>query len=83
MVIPVLERCELDAELQVAKAAHPVLPPLRLGVTLPTLRFFISPARLHRVMRVLAAALPGKDIVKPRLTQHLHATPKSAYRIVV
>ena len=64
VVIPVLERCELDAELQVAKTAHPVLPPLRLGVTLPTLRFFISPARLHRVMRVLAAALPGEDIIK-------------------
>jgi Repeating coiled region of VPS13 len=58
-VVPVLERCQLDATLQVAKAQHSKLPPLRLGVTLPSLRFFISPARLHRVMRILHAALPS------------------------
>lgn len=59
MVVPVIERCEMDAALQLAKADHPTLPPLRLGVTLPTLRFYISPARLHRVMRILHAALPS------------------------
>jgi Repeating coiled region of VPS13 len=59
VVVPVLERCEMDATLHLAKSQHPKLPPLRLGVTLPTLRFFISPARLHRVMRILHAALPS------------------------
>ena len=59
VVVPVLERCELDATLHVAQAQHSKLPPLRLGVTLPSLRFFISPARLHRVMRILHAALPS------------------------
>lgn len=58
-MVPVLEQCEIDAALQLAKSDHPKLPPLRLGVTLPTLRFFISPARLHRVMRILHAALPS------------------------
>ena len=59
VVVPVLERCELDATLHLAKSQHPKLPPLRLGVTLPKLRFFISPARLHRVMRILHAAMPS------------------------
>lgn len=63
VVVPVLERCEMDAALQLAKGEHPTLPPLRLGVTLPKLRFFISPARLHRVMRILQAALPSALLV--------------------
>ena len=58
-MVPVLERAEMEAALQAAKLEHATLPPLRLGITLPTLRFFISPARLHRVMRILRAALPG------------------------
>ena len=58
-MVPLLERCEMDATLHLAKSQHPKLPPLRLGLTLPTLRFYISPARLHRVMRILHAALPS------------------------
>lgn len=60
----------MKAELQVAKIDHVSLPPLRLGVTLPQLRFFISPARLQRIMRVLHAAMPG-------VPHHTHLFPTS------
>lgn len=40
--------------------AHPSLPSLRTQLSVPRLRFFISAARLRRVMHVLRSALPGQ-----------------------
>ena len=40
--------------------AHPSLPSLRAQLSVPRLRFFISAARVRRVMRVLRSALPGQ-----------------------
>ena len=78
--MPVLERCEMDAALQLAKGDHQTLPPLRLGVTLPTLRFCISPARLHRIMRILRAALPSElPVLGIRNNTHLRKQPENHY----
>lgn len=43
---------------QVARFPHPTLPSLRAQMTVPHLRFFISPGRVRRIMRVLRAAMP-------------------------
>lgn len=59
-LIPILERCAVDAVMQAARLEHARLPPLRLGVSVPRMRFFFSPARLHRIMRVIHTAVPGK-----------------------
>lgn len=59
LVVPLLERCAIESGLQLARFAHPSLAPLRLGLTLPSLHFHLSPGRLHRVMRVLNGALPS------------------------
>ena len=40
--------------------SHPSLPSLRAQLSVPRLRFFISAARVRRVMRVLRSALPGQ-----------------------
>ena len=63
VVIPVLEKCELNAKILVAKVEHATLMPIRLGVMLPRLSFFISPARLRRMMRIIRLALPGIQIL--------------------
>lgn len=58
--IPLLERCGTETTLQIARFPHPRLPSLRAQLTVPHLRFFISPARVRRVLTVLSAALSGK-----------------------
>ena len=57
--IPLLERCGTETTLQIARFPHPRLPSLRAQLSVPQLRFFISPARVRRVLRVLRAAVPG------------------------
>ena len=42
-----------------ARFPHARLPSLRAQLTVPSLRFFVSPARVRRIMRVLRAAMPG------------------------
>jgi hypothetical protein len=59
LVVPLLERCGIESALQLARFAHSRLPPLRLGLSVPSLHFHLSPGRLHRVMRVLDGALPS------------------------
>lgn len=44
--------------------AHPSLPSLRAQLSVPRLRFFISAARVRRVMRVLRSALPGQLLIQ-------------------
>ena len=68
LVVPLLERCAIESALHLARFAHPSLPPLRLGVTLPSLHFHLSPGRLHRVMRVLDRALPSACIASNEVT---------------
>ena len=46
---------------QIARMPHPTLPSLRAQLSVPRLRFFISAARVRRVLRVLRSALPGED----------------------
>ena len=58
-MVPLLERCGIESALQLARFAHARLPPLRLGLSVPSLHFHLSPGRLHRVMRVLDGALPS------------------------
>jgi hypothetical protein len=58
--IPLLERCGTETTLQIARVPHPTLPSLRAQLTVPHLRFYLSPARVRRVLRVLRAALPGE-----------------------
>jgi hypothetical protein len=60
--IPLLERCRTETTLQVARFPHPQLPSLRAQLSVPQLRFFISPARVRRVLRVLHTAMPGVRI---------------------
>ncbi|KAK9819963.1 hypothetical protein WJX72_004515 [[Myrmecia] bisecta] len=57
--IPLLERCGADAALQAGRFPHPRLPPLRLQLQVPRLRFFFSPARVRRVMRVVHGIMPA------------------------
>lgn len=73
--IPLLERCRTETTLQVARFPHPQLPSLRAQLSVPQLRFFISPARIRRVLRVLRTAMPGtKGLLKRRASteSHLH-----------
>ena len=57
--IPLLERCGTSAALQAARFPHPTLPPIRLQLQVPQLRFYFSPARIGRVMRAIEAVMPG------------------------
>ena len=58
--IPLLERCKTETTVQIARMPHPTLPSLRAQLNVPRLRFFISAARVCRLMRVLRSALPGQ-----------------------
>ena len=58
--IPLLERCGVAAALQAARFPHPTLPPMKLQLQVPQLRFFFSPARLGRIMRAVDAITPGE-----------------------
>ena len=58
--IPLLERCGVAAALQAARFPHSTLPPMRLQLQVPQLRFFFSPARLGRIMRAVDAITPGE-----------------------
>ena len=57
--IPLLERCGTSASFQAARFPHPSLPPLKLQLQVPKLRFFFSPARLGRILRAVDAVVPG------------------------
>ena len=59
MYIPLLERTGISAAVQAARFPYPKLPKLRSQLRLPSLRFYFSPARVRRIMRVLRSALPG------------------------
>ena len=48
-------------DLQIARMPHPTLPSLRAQLSEPRLRFFISAARVRRLLRVLRSALPGEN----------------------
>ncbi len=75
--IPLLERCGTETTLQFARFPHPQLPSLRAQLSVPQLRFYISPARVRRVLRVLRAAVPGITIlltnidISPRFSSNL------------
>ena len=58
--IPLLERTGIAAKVQAARFEYPKLPKLRSQLSLPGLRFYFSPARISRIMRVVRSALPGK-----------------------
>ena len=58
--VPLLERCRTETTVQIARAPHPTLPSLRAQLSVPRLRFFVSAARVRRLMRVLRSALPGQ-----------------------
>ena len=58
--VPLLERCKTETTVQIARAPHPTLPSLRAQLSVPRLRFFVSAARVRRLMRVLRSALPGR-----------------------
>ena len=64
MYIPLLERTGISAAVQAARFAYPnpKLPKLRTQLRLPSLRFYFSPARVRRIMRVLRSALPGDAV---------------------
>lgn len=59
--MPLLERCGLDIALQAARFPDPRFPLLRLQPSVPVLRFYLSPGRLGRLMRVLRGAFPGEQ----------------------
>ncbi len=64
-IIPLLERCGTESTVQLARFPHPQLPSLRAQLSVPQLRFFVSPARVRRVLRVLRAAVPGAPLSVP------------------
>ena len=66
--IPLLERCGISAAVQAARFPHPSLPPLKLQLQVPKLRFFFSPARLGRILRAVDAVTPGTSL--PLLGHH-------------
>ena len=68
--IPLLERCGASAALQAARFPHPSLPPIRLQLDVPQLRFFFSPARLGRILRAVDAVTPGVIFVQSRCVIH-------------
>ena len=59
LFIPLLQRCGTTAFIQVARFPDPSRPPLRAGLSVPSLRFHFSPGRVRRIMRIVRAALPG------------------------
>jgi hypothetical protein len=59
LYIPLLERTGITAAVQAARFSYPKLPKLRSQLKLPALRFYFSPARVRRIMRVVRSALPG------------------------
>ena len=58
--IPLLQRTGITAAVQAAKLPHPKLPKLRSQIRLPGLRFYFSPARVRRIMRIMRFALPSE-----------------------
>ena len=60
-LVPLLERCGMDIALQAARFPDPRFPMLKLQPSVPKLHFFISPARIGRLLRVLKAVVPGKE----------------------
>lgn len=50
--LPVLDECGITISLQQIRVPHPLYPPTRLAVRLPSLGFHFSPARYHRLMQV-------------------------------
>ena len=59
LVVPLLDRCAVKSVLQLLRVPDAGKPALRLGLTLPSLNFHISPGRLHRIMRIVDAAVPS------------------------
>lgn len=59
-MVPLLDRCGMDIALQAARFADPSRPMLRLQPTIPVLRFFFSPGRIGRLLRVIKGAIPGR-----------------------
>ena len=57
--IPLLQRCGTEASVQAARFPDPSRPPLRADLSVPSLRFYFSPGRVRRIMRILRSALPG------------------------
>jgi len=55
----------MTAAVQAARFAYPKLPKLRSQLKLPALRFYFSPARVRRIMRVVRSALPGNPHPPP------------------
>lgn len=75
--IPLLERTGMNATVQAARLPHPSLPKLRSQLRLPGLRFYFSPARVRRVMRVLHSALPGTCVLGRRGNAHCQESQPS------
>lgn len=60
-LVPLLEKCGMDIALQAARFPDPRFPMLKLQPSVPRLHFFVSPARIGRLLRVLKAVAPGKE----------------------
>lgn len=73
--IPLLERCGTSAALQAARFPHPTLPPIRLQLQVPQLRFYFSPARIGRVMRAIEAVMPGGRSLRKVCLNSVACTP--------
>eukprot|EP00884_Botryococcus_braunii_P010315 jgi/Botrbrau1/19285/Bobra.0073s0028.1 len=75
--IPLLERTGAETSLQLARLDHPTLPSVRLHLNIPKLRFFYSPARVRRCLRVLRAAVPAApaEVKGPKPKQGAVAGP--------
>lgn len=62
--IPLLQRCGTEASVQAARFPDPSRPPLKAGLSVPSLRFHLSPGRVRRIMRILRSALPGTTPIR-------------------
>ncbi|KAK3008800.1 hypothetical protein RJ639_013898 [Escallonia herrerae] len=58
--LPVIDKCGVTLKLQQIRSESPSFPSTRLSMRLPSLGFYFSPARYHRLMQV-AKIFKGSD----------------------
>ncbi|XP_021768084.1 uncharacterized protein LOC110732449 isoform X1 [Chenopodium quinoa] len=61
VLLPVLDKCGVVLRLQQIRVENPSYPSTRLAVRVPSLGFYFSPARYHRLMKVVKSFVEDDD----------------------
>ena len=64
VLIPLMDRCGWEINMQLARIPKPNFPRLRLKATIPCLHFHLSPGRVSRFIRVINGSIPRIDSEK-------------------